>query len=153
MSGAGTIIFAVIILGIVLGSLIPAIVIKLLMRAVFRRRVSFWMVLLASVIAALLSTVGYVALVYVSTGGLAALAADTALTPAQGLGLTAASFLLQLLIMAFVVPDENLELIPISRWLVVLVLQYVVYIVIAIVVALLVMQFGGPAQAMLSLTR
>jgi len=144
-----TTIVLVFLLVIVLASLIPAVVIKLLMRMVFRRRVSFWMVLLGAVLASVVATAAYVGMVYLSEVSLEALASEPSVTPVQGLAFSAASFLVQLLVFAFVVPDENMELIAISCWLVVLLLQYVVYAAVAVVFALVSMQVAGASQAML----
>jgi len=124
------------VLGAALSSLIPAFVVKILMSGVFRHRVSYLMVFIAFIIS-VVAMIGV--LVFL---GLADEQSFEALPLDQSLGLTAAGFLVQALLLAAMATDENHEFIALWKWVAVLILQYVVYVVIAFIIAFAVILVG-----------
>ncbi|MEO9825781.1 MAG: hypothetical protein ABJF50_15305 [Paracoccaceae bacterium] len=126
------------------------------MSAVFKRRVFFGMILLAMVLGVLFTTVGYFGLVWISKGTIDMQAMqdlESSMTPAGGVLLMLFNFMLQVLILTFIVPDQNMELIAGWKWAVVLVLQFVVIALIVIAVAFLLGSIGASAQTSQILTR
>ena len=149
-------VFIFVLIGIVIGSLIPAFFAKLLMKWIFGRRVFFGMVLLATVLGTIFAAAAFVGLMWFAEGTLDLQtvesfeenmsAAETGLAWLFG-------FLLQLVILSLVVPDENMELIASWKWAVVIVLQYVLFFVIVIALVFILASIGTFAEASPILTR
>ena len=142
---AGIFVIFIIVLALVIGSVIPAFVSKILMSAMFKRRVSFGLILLAMVIGAIFTVAAYVGLVWLSKGTLDPQVlqdVESSMTPAGGVLITLFGFMLQVLILTFIVPDQNMELIAAWRWAVVFALQYVVIILIVIAAVFLMNSLG-----------
>ena len=145
-----------VVLGIIIGSLIPALVAKLLMRAVFGKQVFFGMVLLATVLGTLFMILIFVGLMWYSQGTLNLQNLESfegQMTPAETALSWLFGFMLQLLLLTFVVPDENMELIAAWKWAIVLVLQYVVIFLAVFVIAFLLASSAAFADTTQILTK
>ena len=145
-----------VVLGIIIGSLIPALVAKLLMRAVFGKQVFFGMVLLATVLGTLFMILIFVGLMWYSQGTLNLENLESfegQMTPAETALSWLFGFMLQLLLLTFVVPDENMELIAAWKWAIVLVLQYVVIFLAVFVIAFLLASSAAFADTTQILTK
>jgi|SRR6056297_815489 len=121
---------AALIFGAVASSLIPAVVIKVLMSVFFQRNVSFLMTLIAIIVSVFLTFGVAYAL------GLQSAAAFRALPQSTTLIITGASMLVQAVILSIIVTDTGGQRVPLWQWIVVLVLQYALYIVFAVLWAL-----------------
>ncbi len=145
-----------VVLGIIIGSLIPAFIAKVLMRAIFGRQVFFGMVLLATVLGTLFMIIIFVGLMWYSQGTLNLQNLENfegQMTPAETALSWLFGFMLQLVLLTFVVPDENMELISAWRWAIVLILQYVVIFLIVFVLALVLAGSGFAAETSQILTK
>ena len=142
-------IFIFMIIGILIGSLIPAFLAKIIMKWVFGRRVHFGMVLLATVLSTLFMIALYVGLIWYSEGTLDPRTLENfeqSLTPAET-GLTwLFGFMLQLMLLTFVVPDENMQLIAAWKWAVVIILQYLLFFAIVFAIAFALVGSGAFAE-------
>lgn len=127
-----------ILMACALAALIPAFVIKVLMGTFFFKTVSYLLVLLALIVSTFISVVAY------SAFGLLTDASIDALNPVPTLLLLGGGLILQTLCLKFIAPGPRMEWIAAWKWLVVIVLQYVVYILLALLYALVV---GVPSEA------
>ncbi|MDP5086109.1 MAG: hypothetical protein NWQ23_11865 [Yoonia sp.] len=121
-----------------LASLIPALVLKVLMGTVFFRQVSYLLVLLALIVSYFFSTAAYA-----SFGLLTDVAMET-MPPLQSGLILVAGLIFQVMCLKFIAPGPRMEWIEAWKWLVVIILQYVVYILLALLYAFVV---GVPAEA------
>jgi len=137
----------VLLIGSALSALIPALVLKLLMSAVFRRTVRYLLVLLGVTISVFaLALIG----LYM---GVTDEAAVEAMPPLQTGMLVLGGFVVQAAILTFVSPDVEMEFIAIWKWGVVLVLQYVVYFLIGLLIAFIMMGSQAAGAAAFNLSR
>ena len=148
--------FIVMILSVVIGSLIPSLIVKLLMGGVFKRQVYFAMVLLATVLSTIFTIAIFIGLMWYSQGSLNVQSLEN-LEGEMTLAETALSwlfgFMLQLVLLTLMVPDENMELISAWKWAVVLILQYVVIILIVFALAFVFASIGMAAETSQILTK
>ena len=121
---------AALVFGAVASSLIPALVIKVLMSVFFQRSVGFLKVLIAIIASVFLAFGVAYAL------GLQSEAAFRALPQNTTLMITGASMLAQAVLLTVIVTDEIGQRIPLWQWIIVLILQYVLYIGFAFLLAL-----------------
>lgn len=143
----GLIVILVFVFVAVISSLIPALMSKLLMSGVFKRRVSYGMVLFGTTLGILL---------LIAAGFLLGVTDEAEIENLPALQASLASlaaFLFQALVLSFTAPDENLELIAFWKWVVVLILQYVLFIVLAMALGLLIGASGIEVEANLIQTR
>ena len=127
-----------ILMACALAALIPAFVIKVLMGTFFFKPVSYLLVLVALIVSTFISVVIYSAL------GLMTDAAIDEMQPIQTLLLLGGGLIFQALCLKFIAPGPRKEWIAAWKWLVVIVLQYVVYIALALLYAFVV---GVPSEA------
>lgn len=127
-------IFASVVIACILGSLIPALVVKVLMLGIFTRNVRFIAVLLGMAASLLVTSLILMAMGYDSQEALDALPDDMAI----GLGI--ATFILQVVLLNLIAWDRFGGLIGAWRWVVVLLAQYLVYAILGYV---LVASMGG----------
>jgi hypothetical protein len=127
-----------------ISSIIPAILTKFVMVAVFGHRVNFALITLTMIITAFLALLALAWLGLLNEDNI-----DT-LPVVPGVMLTFASYAVQLALLMVMVPDQNLDSIAMWKWAVALILQYVLLFVIVLVLALLynIVVLSAEAQAM-----
>ena len=108
------------------------------MGTVFFRQVSYLLVLLALIVSYFFS-----AAAYASFGVLTDVAME-AMPPMQAGLIVVAGLIFQVMCLKFIAPGPRMEWIEAWKWLVVIILQYVVYILLALLYAFVV---GVPAEA------
>lgn len=114
-----------------LGSLIPAMLTKVVMNAVFGHRTSFGLILIMMVLTA------FAAIGIMFWLGITSEDAVQELGPEPTALLTFAIYAIQLALLSAFVPDQNLESVAMWKWAVSLILQYVLFIVIVIALVML----------------
>ncbi len=130
------------LLGVGLGSLIPAILTKVVMGAVFRHRTNFGLILLTMIATAFASMLAIAWLGLLDTRSL------ENLPPEPAILLTFASYMVQLGLLTAFVPDQDMESIAMWKWAVALILQYLLFIAIVVLIVLLFYFVAASAQAM-----
>ena len=125
------------LLACALGSLIPAFVVKVLMGTFFFKPVSYLLVLLALIVSTFFSVIAYGAF------GLLTDAAIEAMQLTQTALLLLGGLIFQVVCLKFIAPGPRMEWIAAWKWFVVIILQYVVYIALALLYAFVV---GVPSE-------
>ena len=128
-------ILAFLFVGMLLSSLLPALVLKLVMDAIFKVRVSYLIVLL---MAALSAMAVFMAIAWL--GLLDAMLQDraTELPPSLTLSLGAAGILVEAVLLSLFATDEDGQFIAIWKWVVGIFAQMIVYVVIGTAIGLLI---------------
>ena len=134
----GFILFFVIVVAI--GSLIPAVMTKFVMRAVFGHETSFGLILLAMVVTSFLSLVTMLWIGITPDRWERMPMVPTAL-------LSTAAILVQLVLLTVMVPERDGDLVPMWKWAVTLVLQYLMFVLLALLLGLLFAFLMAASQA------
>ncbi len=136
-----------VIIGSVLASLIPALVVKVLMSVIFGRSVSYLLILLGMAVTFILTVMTMFALGYTSEENLDAIPSSVSI------GLSVGGLVVQAFALSLIAPDQNMERIAAWRWGILLILQYVVYFAIALLLVLVFAATGTELQESLNLMR
>ncbi|MDA7430297.1 hypothetical protein PGB28_17690 [Primorskyibacter aestuariivivens] len=131
-------------IGAVISSLIPSLVLKWLMSAIYNIKVSFWILLFVHVLHALIMIVGMAYL-----GFLDPVVVET-LPMVPLLLLSVGSTALKLILLTLFVANEDGDMIAMWRWLMVEIVEFLIYILISLVFLLVKMLILGGIPPQLS---